>query len=87
MDNKKGRTMPDGTTPAPFQSYSTVTCPRRGHQSRSEMPLDACVYFYQCPGRGVLLKPEGDASDGGCACVYFRYGDLPCPPVQTGNGC
>ncbi len=48
------------------------------------MPTDACQFFYECKGCGVLLKPL----PGDC-CVYCSYGDVPCPPIQAGGktGC
>ena len=46
------------------------------------MPVNACQYFYECEGCGVLLKPLA----GDC-CVYCSYGDTRCPPVQTDNRC
>jgi hypothetical protein len=57
---------------------STLTCPHCGRQSVERMPTDACQYFYECPGCGVLLKPKR----GDC-CVFCSYGTLPCPPVQA----
>ncbi len=44
------------------------------------MPDDACIYVYDCKGRGALLKPES----GGC-CVFGSYGSVPCPPIQAGD--
>ena len=44
------------------------------------MPADACQWFYECKGCHALLRPlEGDC------CVYCSYGDVPCPPVQSGG--
>lgn len=56
---------------------STLTCPECGHVEVEEMPSDACQYFYDCKGCGVLLKPK----KGDC-CVYCSYGTMPCPPIQ-----
>ncbi len=40
-----------------------------------------CLYFYDCLGRGALLKPlKGDC------CVFCSYGSVPCPPVQEAGG-
>ncbi|WP_405234734.1 GDCCVxC domain-containing (seleno)protein [Lentisalinibacter salinarum] len=64
------------------ERYSIITCPQCGHSKRERMPTDACQYFYECDGCGVLLRPM----DGDC-CVYCSYGDTPCPPVQMGDGC
>ena len=35
------------------------------------MSTDACQFFYECEGCGILLKPE----QGDC-CVYCSYGDI-----------
>lgn len=61
-----------------IQLESTLTCPRCGRQSVERMPTDACQYFYDCPGCGVLLKPK----PGDC-CVFCSFGTVPCPPVQA----
>jgi hypothetical protein len=45
------------------------------------MPTDACQYFYDCKGCGVVLKPKA----GDC-CVFCSYGDVACPPVQAEGG-
>jgi hypothetical protein len=54
-----------------------ITYPSCGHAAAETMPLDCCVFFYECTGCGVLLKPKA----GDC-CVYCSYGDQPCPPMQ-----
>jgi hypothetical protein len=59
------------------QTASVITCPACGHSSTETMPTDACVYFHQCNGCGILLKPKR----GDC-CVFCSYGSLPCPPIQ-----
>ncbi|QXX75167.1 GDCCVxC domain-containing (seleno)protein [Methylovirgula sp. HY1] len=59
-----------------------ITCPHCGHQATEEMPQNACVYFYECHGCGVLLKPK----PGDC-CVFCSYGTVACPPMQKGDGC
>lgn len=62
---------------------SKITCPICGHQSDEIMPTDACRFFYRCNGCGETLRPL----DGDC-CVFCSYGDVPCPPRQTGDaGC
>lgn len=57
---------------------SVITCPRCGHRRREAMPADACQFFYDCQGCGVLLRPE----PGDC-CVFCSYGSVKCPPVQA----
>lgn len=59
---------------------STLTCPECGHQRTEIMPEDACQWFYQCTGCGVLLRPK----QGDC-CVFCSYGTVACPPIQQGD--
>ncbi|WP_132590861.1 MULTISPECIES: GDCCVxC domain-containing (seleno)protein [unclassified Rhizobium] len=59
---------------------SILTCPICSHRSVATMPVDACVWFYECRGCGATLKPK----DGDC-CVFCSYGSVPCPPVQDRN--
>jgi hypothetical protein len=61
-----------------IQRRSRLTCPACGQQTTEIMPTDACQYFYDCPGCGVLLRPQ----PGDC-CVFCSYGTVPCPPVQA----
>lgn len=68
------------------ERVSVLTCPECGHRSRETMPTDACQWYYECAGCGVLLRPK----PGDC-CVFCSYGSVPCPPVQLhgrqGGGC
>ena len=61
---------------------STITCPACGFTKLESMPTDACIYFYECTGCKVLLKPH----QGDC-CVFCSYGSMPCPPIQNARGC
>jgi hypothetical protein len=61
---------------------SLLTCPHCGFQREETMPTDACVYFYDCPGCGRLLRPR----PGDC-CVFCSYGTVKCPPMQAGGAC
>ena len=56
---------------------STLTCPDCGHRESETMPRDACQFFYDCRGCGLLLKPKA----GDC-CVFCSHGSIPCPPIQ-----
>jgi hypothetical protein len=56
---------------------STLTCPECGYRTEDTMPIDRCVYFFQCAACSRLLKP----TPGDC-CVFCSYGDVPCPPRQ-----
>src|SRR6185312_11401667 len=59
---------------------STLTCPACGGTAEEAMPLDACIYFYDCPHCGALLRPR----EGDC-CVFCSYGSVACPPRQSGT--
>lgn len=62
---------------------STISCPECGGRSREEMPTDACLYFWECPNCGTMIKPK----EGDC-CVFCSYGSRPCPPARgEGNAC
>lgn len=61
---------------------STITCPDCGFAATEQMPTDACQWFYQCTGCGVVLRPK----PGDC-CVFCSYGSVACPPIQEGGSC
>ena len=65
-----------------IEPRSTFTCPQCGHAETETMPTNACQWFYDCKGCGVVLRPK----PGDC-CVYCSYGTVPCPPIQAGDGC
>jgi len=65
-----------------MELQSTLTCPRCGRAKTETMPTDACQFFYDCTGCGVILRPK----PGDC-CVFCSYGTVPCPPVQAGDAC
>jgi hypothetical protein len=60
----------------------TITCPSCSHTASETMPTDRCVFFYECEGCGVRLKPK----PGDC-CVYCSYGDKRCPFIQDATAC
>lgn len=70
------------TSGARVTPQSTLTCPDCGHAERLRMPSDSCQWFHRCTGCGLVLRPR----PGDC-CVFCSYGDVSCPPVQTGEGC
>jgi hypothetical protein len=61
---------------------SALTCPHCGLRKEEIMPTDACQYFYECSGCGVLLKPN----PGDC-CVFCSFGTVKCPPMQQQGSC
>ena len=66
-----------------IERQSVITCPVCDHASEQIMPVDCCLYYFECPGCGDLLK----ARPGDC-CVFCSYGTVPCPSVQAGApGC
>jgi hypothetical protein len=65
-----------------LELQSTVTCPLCGGRATETMPTNACIYFFDCPSCGALLKPLA----GDC-CVFCSYGDVKCPPIQEGQSC
>jgi hypothetical protein len=70
--------MSDARNSPPVDTVSVLTCPECGHARSEAMPTDACLFFYDCTGCGVTLKPQ----PGDC-CVFCSYGGVPCPPVQV----
>lgn len=46
------------------------------------MPIDRCVFFYECRACLSLLRPKF----GDC-CVYCSYADKRCPFVQDESPC
>lgn len=70
--------------PSASSSNTTVeavlTCPACGHRASETMPVDACVFFWQCPHCEQRLRPK----EGDC-CVFCSYGDTPCPSVQEAS--
>jgi hypothetical protein len=66
----------------PITTTSVVRCPQCGFRAEEEMPAEACVYFYRCPGCDAILQPK----PGDC-CVFCSWGTVPCPPVQRAGGC
>lgn len=63
-------------------TQSIITCPACGFAGQEEMPVDACRFFYECPGCRAVLKPK----QGDC-CVFCSYGSVPCPPKQKEGEC
>lgn len=57
---------------------SVITCPHCDTTRIETMPTDACQFFYECTGCGVVLRPK----EGDC-CVFCSYGSVPCPPIRA----
>jgi hypothetical protein len=57
---------------------STITCPDCGFGKTEAMPETYCLFFYECSGCGVRLRPK----TGDC-CVFCSYGSARCPPKQS----
>ena len=67
---------------APVILQSRISCPECAAASLEEMPLDACIYFYECRHCHAMLRPK----PGDC-CVFCSYGSVKCPPVQADASC
>jgi hypothetical protein len=65
-----------------MELVSTITCPACAAESIETMELNACRYFFACPSCRTGLRPKA----GDC-CVFCSFGDVPCPPKQTGDAC
>lgn len=53
---------------------SILKCPDCGYEATEFMPIDACVWSYNCKGCGHRLKAKpGD----GCVFLLLRVGRLP----------
>lgn len=63
-----------------FIGESELICPECGYKETLTMPLDACLWFHECTGCHILLKPK----TGDC-CVFCSYGSVSCPPIQLQN--
>ena len=61
---------------------SELTCPRCGLVREESMPTDACMFFYECTGCHVVLRPKA----GDC-CVFCSFGSVKCPPMQQSSQC
>ena len=65
-----------------IERHSVITCPDCGVRNREIMPLEACIYFYDCKGCRTVLRPK----PGDC-CVFCSYGTVPCPSIQSDGRC
>lgn len=61
---------------------SVLTCPHCGFAKQEAMPMDACLYYYECSNCKALLRPH----PGDC-CVFCSFGTVRCPLMQEGNCC
>ena len=54
-----------------------LTCPQCGYVQETDMPTDACQFFYDCVNCKSVLRPK----EGNC-CVFCSYADTLCPSKQ-----
>lgn len=59
---------------------SIITCPLCNYKKEEEMPLNSCLYSYQCEHCETLLKPAKEGE-----CIFCSYGNVDCPPVQENH--
>jgi len=62
------------------QLQPTITCPQCGFSKEETIPVDTCVFFYECTHCKQVLRPRA----GDC-CVFCSYGSVPCPSRQEGR--
>ena len=60
---------------------TAIRCPLCGHEAEEEVPVNACVVRYPCPGCGGEVRPR----EGDC-CVFCSWGADPCPTAPEGQG-
>jgi rubredoxin len=60
---------------APFASIqSQITCPLCHYKKTETIPMDFCVYLYECTACRAVLKPNS----GDC-CIFCSFGTIKCP--------
>lgn len=59
---------------------SAITCPHCGFNKEEQMPIDSCLYFYECANCKAVLRPK----EGEC-CVFCSFGTEKCPSMQISN--
>lgn len=59
---------------------SAITCPHCGFKKEEQMPIDSCLYFYECSNCKAVLRPK----EGEC-CVFCSFGTEKCPTMQIPN--
>jgi len=60
-------------------TQAEIRGPHCGVEAVETMPLDACVYFWDCPACEAVVRPLA----GDC-CVFCSYASTPCPPKAQG---
>lgn len=60
-----------------LHTRSSITCSDCGHTSDETMPLDACIYLYECKNCQKLMTP-----DSGDCCIFCSHGTHHCPTSQ-----
>ncbi|NND76652.1 MAG: hypothetical protein HKN39_00520 [Flavobacteriales bacterium] len=60
---------------------STIRCRICSHKKKETMPIDSCLYFYDCDSCMSVLIPKKEEN----ICFFCSYGDVPCPSQQQGN--
>jgi hypothetical protein len=63
-----------------YIAKAKITCPVCEHVEIETIPNDRCLFFYQCEGCGMILKPR----PGDC-CVFCSFADRPCLSAQRGD--
>ena len=56
---------------------SKITCPECNYKQAETMPIESCLWFYDCKGCKKALNPINNDY-----CVYCSYYTVPYPPIQ-----
>lgn len=59
---------------------SIITCPKCNHQKEEEMPLNSCLFTYECEQCLTLINPKNTNE-----CVFCSFGNISCPPMQENH--
>lgn len=61
--------------PVGAPSVGLIRCPHCAAPTCASMPLNACLWQFECPSCRHMLRPK----PGDC-CVFCSYGDHECQP-------
>jgi len=61
---------------------SILTCPVCDFRKQETMPIDSCLWYYECTNCHSLLTPK----QGDC-CIFCSYGTVKCPSMQMNTCC
>lgn len=63
-----------------IELISIITCPNCNHQKEEEMPLNSCLFTYECEQCKSFIRPKNTNE-----CVFCSFGNISCPPMQENH--